>query len=64
MRSHHWTIPVAYDTDGRVGALYGVSICPLVELSKRGGVVAQRLIGNHWLAPSALATQVRKLVDG
>jgi peroxiredoxin len=62
VRSHRWTIPVAYDTDGRVGALYGVSICPLIELSKRGGIVAQRLIGSHWLAPSALAAQVRKLV--
>jgi peroxiredoxin len=64
VRSHHWTIPVAYDTDGRVGALYGVSICPLIELSKRGGIVAQRLIGNHWLAPSALAAEVRTLVAG
>lgn len=64
VRAHRWAIPVAYDTDGRVGALYGVSICPLLELSKRGGIVAQRLIGNHWLAPSALAAEVRKLVAG
>ena len=28
-----------YDRDGRVGALYGVAICPLIELAKRGGVV-------------------------
>src|SRR5262249_38794258 len=52
VRSHGWTIPVAYDTDGRVGALYGVSVCPLVELAKRGGVVSERLIGNHWVNPS------------
>jgi len=64
VRSHHWTIPVAYDSDGRVGALYGVSVCPLVELSRPGGVVADRLIGNHWLAPSALAAKVRALVSG
>jgi peroxiredoxin len=62
VRSHRWTIPVAYDVDGRVGQLYGVSICPMVELSKQGGVVSQQLIGNHWLAPSALAAQVRRLV--
>lgn len=61
-RSHHWTIPVAYDTDGRVGALYGITVCPLVELSKRGGVVSDRLIGNHWLSPTALASRVRALV--
>lgn len=62
-RSHHWTIPVAYDSDGRVGALYGVSVCPLVELAKRGGVVTQRLIGSHWLSPAALAARVRALVN-
>ena len=63
VRSHHWTIPVAYDSDGRVGALYGVSVCPLVELAKRGGVVSQRLIGSHWLSPAALAARVRALVN-
>jgi peroxiredoxin len=63
MRSHGWTIPVAYDADGRVGAQYGVQICPLIELAKRGGVVADRLIGNHWLQPQALARQVRSLVN-
>ncbi|MGZ4286653.1 MAG: hypothetical protein ACXVHB_21235 [Solirubrobacteraceae bacterium] len=63
VRSHHWTIPVAYDSDGRVGALYGVSVCPLIELSKRGGVVADRLIGDRWLNPAALAARVRVLVN-
>jgi hypothetical protein len=62
VRSRHWTIPVAYDPDGRVGALYGVSVCPLIELAKRGGVVTDRLIGNNWLNPSALAAKVRALV--
>jgi peroxiredoxin len=63
VRSHHWTIPVAYDSDGRVGALYGVSVCPLIELAKRGGVVSERLIGSHWLSPAALAARVRALVN-
>ena len=63
VRSHHWTIPVAYDSDGRVGALYGLSVCPLIELAKRGGVVSQRLIGSNWLNPAALAARVRTLVD-
>ena len=63
VRSHGWTIPVAYDTDGRVGALYGISVCPLVQLAKRGGVVTDRLIGNHWLNPAALAARVRALVN-
>jgi hypothetical protein len=63
VRSHSWTIPVAYDTDGRVGALYGLSVCPLIELSKRGGIVTDRLIGSHWLNPAALAARVRALVN-
>jgi peroxiredoxin len=62
VRSHGWKIPVAYDSDGRVGALYGVSVCPLVELAKRGGVVTDRLIGNHWIDPRALAARVQALV--
>ncbi len=62
VRSHHWTIPVAYDADGAVGALYGVSICPMVELAYRGGIVANRLIGDHWLADSALAVRVRAML--
>jgi hypothetical protein len=61
VRSHHWTVPVAYDLDGAVGALYSVEICPLLELAYRGGVVRYRLIGNRWLQPSALAAKVRAL---
>ncbi len=63
VRRHHWTIPVAYDVDGRVGAAYGVEVCPIVELARRGGVVARRLIGEHWASPSVLAPQVRALLS-
>ena len=63
VRSHHWTIPIAYDPDGAVGSLYGVAICPMVELAGRGGVVADRLIGNHWISPAALAAKVRSMLD-
>jgi peroxiredoxin len=62
VRRHHWTIPVAYDRDGAVGESYGVAACPLIELVRRGGVVAQRLIGNHWASTRALAARVRQLV--
>jgi hypothetical protein len=64
VRAHHWTIPVAYDRDGAVGALYGVAICPMVELAYRGGTVADRLIGNHWLVPADLAARVRAMLAG
>ena len=59
VRAHRWTIPVAYDEDGRVGAVFGVEICPIVELAYRGGVVARRLLGDHWNSSTALASQVR-----
>ncbi len=63
VRSHHWTIPVAYDRDGAVGGLYGVAICPMAELAYRGGVVKDRLIGDQWQTSEALFPRVRALVD-
>lgn len=60
-RKHRWTIPVAYDRDGAVGASYGVEVCPLVELIRRDGVVAARLIGDRWTKPSALSAQIAAL---
>lgn len=62
VRSHHWTIPVAYDADGAVGAMYNVSICPMVQMAYRGGIVADRLIGDHWLNDAALAGRVRAML--
>jgi hypothetical protein len=62
VRQHHWTIPVAYDRDGAAGAIYGVQVCPLLELAYRGGLVGYRLVGDQWQAPSALATKVRALL--
>jgi peroxiredoxin len=64
VRQHHWTIPVAYDVDGRVGAAYGIEVCPIVELARRGGVVAKRLIGGHWASAGTLAPEVRALLGG
>jgi thiol-disulfide isomerase/thioredoxin len=62
VHSHRWSIPVAYDRDGAVGAFFGVETCPIVELAYRGGRVADRLIGNHWLSRPALAAKVQALV--
>jgi peroxiredoxin len=63
IRIHHWTIPVAYDRDGSVAALYGVAICPMAELAYRGGIVRARLIGDRWQTTAALAPEVRALLD-
>ena len=62
VRRHRWTIPVAYDRDGAVGAAYGIEVCPIFELAHRGGVVARRLIGEHWDSTTALAAQVRSVL--
>lgn len=64
VRSHGWTIPVAFDRDGGVASLYGVEICPILELARSGGVVSQRLIGEHWIRPAALAAAVKTLQTG
>jgi hypothetical protein len=62
VRSHHWTIPVAYDADGAVGAAYGIGVCPIVELARKGGFVQRRLIGEDWSDPQALLGPVRNLL--
>jgi hypothetical protein len=64
VRTHRWTIPVAYDRDGAAGAVSGFEICPMVELVRRGGVVAYRLIGQQWVAQGAVAPFVRRLAAG
>ena len=60
VRSRHWTIPVGIDTDGRVGDIYGVELCPMIELARPGGVVAARLIGSRWEDPARLAAAIRR----
>jgi hypothetical protein len=54
VRAHRWRIPVAYDSDGAVAQLYGVSVCPLIELAGAGGVVRTRLIGKAWSGEARL----------
>jgi AhpC/TSA family len=64
VRKHGWTIPVAYDADGAVGASYAVEVCPMLVLARRGGTVSEVLIGKHWLSRGALAGRVRTLLQG
>jgi peroxiredoxin len=62
IRRRHWTVPVAYDRDGSIGGLYGVAVCPMLELAYRGGIVKDRLIGDQWQSSSAIRPRVRALV--
>jgi hypothetical protein len=55
VRSHHWTIPVAYDSSTAVAQLYGAAVCPLIEVAAGGGTVSRLLIGERWEHPRALA---------
>lgn len=61
VRKHRWSIPVAYDRDGAVGATYGVAVCPLLELVGRDGRVIARLAGERWQTTGALEPQLRAL---
>ena len=60
VRRHRWTIPVAYDRDGAVAELYGVAVCPIVELAD-GGRVVDRLIGERWLSAAQLRARLGRL---
>ena len=63
IRRHGWTIPVAYDSTGAIGQLYGVVVCPIIELVRPGGIVEQRLIGERWRSSAALAPAVARLAS-
>jgi thiol-disulfide isomerase/thioredoxin len=62
VRAHHWTIPVAYDRDGALAQVYGVELCPMLELAVRGGKVKSLLFGDKWTTTSALEPKVAALL--
>ncbi len=62
VRSHRWSIPVAFDMTGAVGQLYDVTICPLIEVAGAGGTVGKLLIGERWERPAPLARELRQLL--
>jgi hypothetical protein len=62
VRSHHWTIRVAYDSTAAVAQLYDVAVCPLIEVAGRGGAVKRLLIGERWEHTVALTGMLRHLL--
>ena len=48
---------------GAVAQLYGVAVCPMIEVARRGGVVVRLLIGETWERPAKLAAAIRQLVS-
>jgi hypothetical protein len=47
VRDNGWRLPVGYDRDGAVANLYGVAVCPTITLARRGGKVAETLLGSQ-----------------
>ncbi len=62
VRSHHWGIPVAYDSTAAVAQLYHVVVCPLIEVAGGNGRIRRLLIGDRWTAPTALARELRRVL--
>jgi len=55
VQQNHWTIPVGYDSTAAVAQLYGVTVCPMIEVA-RGRTVSRLLIGERWERTGALTT--------
>ncbi len=57
---HRWTMPVGFDRDGAVGALYRVGGCPTFAYVYPGGTLQGASIGE--LSSAALGARVRELL--
>ncbi|MGE5407543.1 MAG: TlpA family protein disulfide reductase, partial [Syntrophothermus sp.] len=60
VRERGWTMPVGYDRDGAVAALYGVGGCPTFAYAYPGGTLQSASIGE--LGAAQLAARVRRLL--
>ncbi|MGN6258619.1 MAG: TlpA family protein disulfide reductase [Solirubrobacterales bacterium] len=60
IRRHGWTLPVGYDRDGAVAALYGVGGCPTFAYVYPGGTLQSASIGD--LTAAQLGERVEQLL--
>jgi hypothetical protein len=60
VRERHWRMPVGYDRDGAVAALYRVGGCPTFAYVYPGGTLQSASIGN--LDARALSAHVNRLL--
>jgi len=60
IRRHAWTMPVGYDRDGAVAALYGVGGCPTFAYVYPGGTLQSASIGD--LTVAQLSNRVDRLL--
>jgi hypothetical protein len=61
IRQRGWTMPVGYDRDGAVAALYGVGICPTFAYVYPGGTLQSASIGE--LTVAQLGARVDRLLE-
>ena len=55
---------VLWDRDGALTNRYGVAVCPMVVVVRKGGIVAGSLIGSGDDGPQKLAVDIRRLLAG
>jgi len=60
IRSHHWQMPVGYDRDGAVAALYRIGVCPTFAYAYPGGTLQDASISE--LTAAQLETHIRALL--
>lgn len=60
LRTHGWRVPVGYDRDGAVAALYRVGGCPTFAYAYPGGTLQSASIGE--LTEAALERRLRRLL--
>lgn len=60
IRGHRWRMPVGYDRDGAVAALYRIGLCPTFAYAYPGGTLQDASIGE--LTAAQLEARVRRLL--
>jgi len=60
IRTHHWRMPVGYDRDGAVAALYRIGLCPTFAYAFPGGTLQGASIGE--LTVAQLKSHIRALL--
>jgi hypothetical protein len=60
IRTHGWRMPVGYDRDGAVAALYGIGLCPTFAYAYPGGSLQDASVGE--LTAGQLESHIRALL--
>lgn len=60
IRTHHWRMPVGYDRDGAVAALYRIGLCPTFAFAYPGGTLQDASVGE--LTAAQLEAHIRRLL--